>query len=130
MKFLIDECLSPELARLARDVGHADSTHVTWMGLASRPDWAITRRAVDDGFLLVTHNSVDFRALYGREELHTGLVCLNAAPGLVRLDLQRRLFRLALVELGGAEFYNEVLEISAGKDGTVQVSRYDLPPSK
>ena len=97
MKFLIDECLSPELVALARARGFHQSTHVTWLGMRSRRDWAIVRRAIEEGFVLVTNNTVDFRALYVREEIHAGLVCLNVAPGLMRLEVQRLLFLLALV---------------------------------
>lgn len=127
MKFLIDECLSPELATLARGRDFAESTHVNWLGLTSAKDWTIAQRAVDDGFVLVTSNTADFTALYGRKELHVGLVCLNAAPGTISLDLQKRLFLLALAELGEAEPYNEVLEIMASAEGEVDVNRYDLP---
>ncbi|NIJ60242.1 putative nuclease of putative toxin-antitoxin system [Pseudochelatococcus lubricantis] len=31
MKFLIDECLSPELAKLASGEGHNEAGHVVWM---------------------------------------------------------------------------------------------------
>lgn len=82
MRFLIDECLSPELVALARARGFHESMHVTWLGIQSRKDWAIVRRAVDDDFILVTNNSVDFRSLYERESIHAGLICLNVAPGL------------------------------------------------
>jgi predicted nuclease of predicted toxin-antitoxin system len=63
VKFLIDECLSPELVGLARKRGHRESTHVTWLGLRSRKDWTIVRRAIDDGYVLVTNNATDFRRL-------------------------------------------------------------------
>lgn len=127
MKFLIDECLSPVLASLARDRGYPESSHVTWLGMTAQKDWTIARKAIDDGFVLVTHNTVDFRPLYARENLHVGLVALNTAAGVMSLDLQKRLFLLALQELGEAEPYNEVLEISVGVDGMVTVERYDLP---
>ncbi len=61
MKFLIDECLSPALVMLAHERGHGESTHVTWLGLRSRKDWSIVRRAVNDGYVLVTNNSTDSR---------------------------------------------------------------------
>ncbi|MBL8586050.1 MAG: DUF5615 family PIN-like protein [Bradyrhizobiaceae bacterium] len=127
MKFLIDECLSPELATLARGRGHPESTHVTWLGLTGRKDWVIARRAADDGYVLVTNNAGDFRPLYRREKVHVGLVCLNVAPGLMSLDLQKRLFLLALSELGEDEPYNEVIEITAHADQTVRIERYALP---
>ena len=63
VKFLIDECLSPELVLLAHERGHGESTHVIWLGLRSRKDWAIVRRAVDDGYVLVTNNTTDFTPL-------------------------------------------------------------------
>ncbi len=95
MKFLVDECLSPESVEIARLYGHLESTHVTWLGLTSAKDWTIARRAVDEGFIFVTNNTADFSTLYGREDLHVGLVCLNAAAGMMSLALQRRLFLLA-----------------------------------
>lgn len=33
MKFLIDECLSPELAKMARRNGYGETSHVVWMKL-------------------------------------------------------------------------------------------------
>ncbi len=127
MKFLVDECLSPELVEIARLYGHLESTHVTWLGLTSAKDWTIARWAVDEGFIFVTNNTADFSTLYGREDLHVGLVCLNAAAGMMSLALQRRLFLLAMSELGGAEPYNQVVEITAESTGDVDISRYDLP---
>jgi len=88
---------------------------------------AAVKRAVEDGFVLVTNNSVDFRALYGREAIHAGLVCLNTAPGLMRLDVQKSLFLLALDRLGDAEPLNDVLEITLTVDERVVVERYALP---
>ena len=48
MKFLIDECLSPTLAKLARERGFPESSHTRWLGLAGAKDHVVTRRAVDD----------------------------------------------------------------------------------
>ena len=81
MKFLIDECLSPTLATMARGCGFPESTHVTWIGLRSRQDWTLVRRAVDDGYVLVTHNSTDFTAMMEHESHHPGLICMNVAHG-------------------------------------------------
>jgi predicted nuclease of predicted toxin-antitoxin system len=128
VKFLIDECLSPELVALARRRGHAESTHVTWLGLRSRKDWSIVRRAVDHGYVLVTNNTTDFKLLLGREGVHAGLICINVAPGLMSLDVQARLFALALERLGDSEPINELLEVSLLPDRSVRIARYDLPP--
>ena len=127
MKFLIDECLSPELVTVARTRGFHESTHVTWLGMRSRKDWTIVQRAVGDGFVLVTNNTVDFTVLYEREEIHAGLICLNVATEQMRLDVQKSLFLLALDRLGDAEPINEVLEITMTADGQVVLERYTLP---
>jgi hypothetical protein len=127
VKFLIDECLSPDLAKLARERGYPESSHVRWLGLAGAKDHVVTRRAVDDGYILVTHNTADFRGLYGNEDLHVGLVTFNTAPGLMNLDLQVRLFLLALSELDGEEAWNEVLEITVDPERVATIERLDLP---
>ena len=126
MKFLIDECLSPELVADARARGHLETTHVTWLGLGARQDWSIVRRAVHDGFVLVTNNTTDFTTLLAREGVHAGLVCLNTAPGLMSLTVQKLLFSLALDRLI-SEPINEALEITLKADRSVQIDRYDLP---
>jgi predicted nuclease of predicted toxin-antitoxin system len=130
VKFLVDECLSPGLVALARKRGHGESTHVTWLGLRSRKDWAIVRRAIDDGYVLVTNNTTDFTSLLRREKVHAGLVCLNVAPGLMSLDVQKRLFALALDRLGDREPMNELLEITLMENRSVRIERYDLPHAK
>lgn len=130
MKFLVDECLSPALVAVARERGHGESTHVTWLGLRSRKDWSIVRRAVDDGYILVTNNSTDFTSLLGRQSVHAGLVCLNVAPALMSLDVQRRLFALALDRLGDIDPINELLEVTLMEDRSVRIERYDLPSRK
>ena len=128
MKFLVDECLSPDLVAIAR--AHGESTHVTWLGLRSRKDWSIVRRAVTDGYVLVTNNTMDFRLLLGREKVHAGLVCINVAHGLMSLNVQKRLFALALDRLGDREPINELLEITLDEYRTVHVERYDFPAAK
>ncbi|MER9476534.1 DUF5615 family PIN-like protein [Mesorhizobium sp. M0520] len=125
MKFLIDECLSPELANARTGFSRVEPCALA--GLAGAKDHMVTRRAVDDGYVLVTHNTTDFRGLYRREELHVGLVAFNTAPGLMSLDLQHRLFHLALSELGGEEAWNEVLEITVDVERTITIERFNLP---
>jgi predicted nuclease of predicted toxin-antitoxin system len=129
VKFLIDECLSPELVALARARGFHESTHVTWLGMRSRKDWTIVRRAVKDGFILVTSNTLDFKPLYEREEVHAGLLCLNVAPGLMALEVQKSLFLFALEQVAVNEPVNEILELTVTAEGEVILDRYALPPS-
>ena len=127
MKFLIDECLSPDLVAIARDRGSSLSTHVTWLGLRSKKDWTIVRRAVEDGYVLVTNNTTDFTSLVGREDVHAGLVCLSVAPGLMSLQVQRVLFEVALDRLAGDEPVNDVIEITLTADRKVRIDRYAWP---
>ena len=130
MKFLVDECLSPDLVAMARARGHGESMHVTWLGLRSRKDWAIVRRAIADGYVLVTNNTTDFISLLRREKVHAGLVCLNVAHGLMSLDVQKRLFALALDRLADREPINELLEITLTEHRSVLVALHDLAAAK
>ena len=126
MELLIDECLSPGLAAVARKRGYPESTHVTWLGLKARQDWVLVRRAVSDGYVLVTNDSADFTVLMKREDRHPGLVCMTVAHGLMSLDVQTRLFEHALIRLAGEDLAGRVLEIALRADRTV---RADLYPS-
>lgn len=61
IKALVDENLSPELAALARDRGHPESSHVVWIGKRSWKDWNLMQVIVDGDWTFVTRNSIDFR---------------------------------------------------------------------
>ena len=124
MKFLIDECLSPTLVAIARNRGFPQSMHVTWLGLRSRHDWALVRRAVRDGYVLVTNDNADFMSLMAREPRHPGLICMNVAHGLMRLEVQTKLFEHALTQLADEELTGQVLEITLTSDRTVRVNRF------
>jgi uncharacterized protein (DUF433 family) len=39
MKLLVDECLSEELTKLAQRRGHAEATHIAWIGKRGWKDW-------------------------------------------------------------------------------------------
>jgi hypothetical protein len=105
-RFLIDECLSPELAQLAIDAGHGESTCVRDRGLAGTKDWKLIQHVVANDFTLVTCNSVDFRGggpgqlggEHAKQSIHAGLVCLNSSH-VLDLQRQRELFQIALDEL-------------------------------
>ncbi len=135
MKFLIDECLSPELTKLAFQKGYGESSHVVWLGLAGRKDWALKPLILDGDWTFVTKNSVDFRGpaerpgtkgQYGDVTLHAGLICLNGPPGM-DLDMQIELFEQALDELeADADLVNKVLDITL-EDEALRIRRYRLP---
>jgi predicted nuclease of predicted toxin-antitoxin system len=75
LKLLIDECLSPQLARRLA-AGGRDAVHVQDRKRLGAPDHEILRVCVDEDRTLVTQNAEDFRGLVGRTELHPGLVIL------------------------------------------------------
>ena len=126
MKFLIDECLSPTLAALARERAIPSRRHVTWLGLRARQDWALVRRAVADGYVLLTNDRGNFAPLIEREQHHPGLVCITVAHGLMSLDVQTRLFAHALTLLAEQDIEGRILEIALDADRTVQTHLY--PP--
>ena len=123
MKILIDECLSPELARDARQAGF-EAYHLAHLGRAGWQDWNITEFALDRDMVLVTNNRTDFRALYSRRELHPGLMIIVPS---VDQDGQRRLFMAALEQLRlTSGLVNKVLEASFIA-GQVRLELYDWP---
>jgi predicted nuclease of predicted toxin-antitoxin system len=123
VRFLIDECLTVELAREAERAGF-EAHHVAHLGKTSWKDWAIRDHAIKGDFVLVTNNASDFRTLYATKNLHPGLVIL--VPNVVQ-EKQVLLFRVALkrlAELGDA--INKVLEVDiAGDEITLRL--YDFP---
>src|SRR5271156_5040202 len=60
-RLLIDECLSAELAQLAIDAGHVESTSVRDRGRLGLKDWELMEYAIEEDFILVTRNAQDFR---------------------------------------------------------------------
>ena len=136
MKLLIDECLSPELAKLAQKRGHGESSHVVWIKRGGLKDWQLRSVILNGDWTFVTNDAVDFRGpqsrpgskgQYANVEVHAGLICLGAASGL-DLDTQLKLFEEALREVGDGDLINQVLEISLMEDNKVHVLRYKLPP--
>jgi len=136
-KFLIDECLSPDLVEVAIAAGFPESSHVVWMGKAGWKDWELKHFILEGGWTFVTRNSADFRGpadnpgtkgQYADVALHAGLVCINGMDGMTS-EVQCELFEAALAEIGDAErFINEVIEVTLEElDGEYLIERYDLP---
>ncbi len=53
MKLLIDENLSEALAKRARELGHAKSSHVRWIGKGGIKDWNLTSVILEGGWTFV-----------------------------------------------------------------------------
>ena len=120
MRFLIDECMSPQNVAVANEAGF-EAYHVAHRGWSGEPDAAILGRILEEELILVTNNRDDFLELVAGVELHPGLIVL---VDNVRRDDQRRLLRLAIErckELGSC--INRVIEVEL--DETITV--YDLP---
>ena len=85
-------------------------------------------RILEEDFVFVTHNAVDFRRLYRAQPLHAGLIILvpQSPP-----DRQRALFAAAIEEVGDdLALVNEALEVLIDGEEVV-FQRYawpDLPP--
>jgi hypothetical protein len=135
MKLLVDECLSPELVKRAREKGYGQSSHVVWMKRGGRKDWELREFILDGDWTFVTRNSGDFRGpaanpgsggQYAAVTLHAGLICLNGPPGM-DLDMQIELFDVALEDLArNSDLVNQVLEITL-EDDAIHLLRYQLP---
>lgn len=120
-RFLIDECLSPDLAAVAREEGH-DAAHVAHRGWAGSSDPVVVDRMLEGDWTLVTNNGRDFRRLLAGVDLHAGLVVL--IPNL-RASGQIDLFRAALGFLRDRQdLVNGLLEVYSAED--IRVS--NLPP--
>jgi predicted nuclease of predicted toxin-antitoxin system len=65
-RFLIDENLSPLLARHLRTALGFDAMHVQELGLRGASDADILARAITEGRIIVTSNADDFRRLGAR----------------------------------------------------------------
>src|SRR5258706_15049752 len=106
MRLLIDECLHESLAGVAHAAGF-EATHVNHLGLSGQPDWALAERIIKDEFTFVTNNRVDFLQLFGKMDLHPGLIIL--VPNVVP-NLQRALMAVVLCSLYEIENVDVVVD--------------------
>ena len=136
MKFLIDECLSPRLAMMAKAAGHGETTHIVWLGKSGWKDWELKPVILEGDWTFVTKNSLDFRGpaskpgskgQYADVAIHAGLICLNG-PETMDLAMQTELFEVALDELSANDdLINQVLEITMTDQDEIHLVRYRLP---
>jgi predicted nuclease of predicted toxin-antitoxin system len=137
MKFLVDECLSPKLALLARERGHPESSHVVWEGQGGIQDWNLMAFVLAGDWTLVTKNSIDFRGpaeapgaggQYRHVALHAGLVCLNAED--MDRSLQLAMFEAVLDSLAEqGDLINQGIDANVSEIGSeeIEIVRYTLP---
>jgi hypothetical protein len=113
-------------------------SHINHLGLIGLKDWELKATILEGDWTFVTNNGTDFRGspkspgshgFYFGIGLHAGLVCVDALGGL-NLERQKRLFDLILTNLIEEEdLTNHVLEALLSTDGSVELSRFAMPPS-
>jgi predicted nuclease of predicted toxin-antitoxin system len=137
LKFLIDECLSPRIAQLARERGYHESFHVSWLGKAGWRDWELKDLILGGDWTFVTRNSVDFRGAaerpgskgqYADVPIHAGLVCING-PARMTAQIEVELFDAVLDEIQSLQqLVNEVIEVNLPDEGgEFEIVRYSMP---
>ena len=137
LKFLVDECLSPRLAQLARDRGYHESFHVSWLGKAGWKDWELKEFILGGDWTFVTRNSIDFRGAaerpgskgqYADVPIHAGLVCING-PATMTARIEVELFAAVLDEIQPLpQLVNEVIEVNLPEEGgEFEIVRYSMP---
>ncbi|MEA3643866.1 MAG: DUF5615 family PIN-like protein [Lamprobacter sp.] len=111
MKLLIDENLSPLLARWANEQG-IEASAVIHVGLQGKPDSQIWQYAYKHSQIVVTVNVGDFISLAQNIDLHPGVIAFREA-GLDRVAQWARLYEtIQYTEANcDGDLTNQVLEV-------------------
>lgn len=125
LKLLIDECCSPELVAVGLTRGH-EATHVTYLGLAGKPDHMLLPVIVGGDHTFVTNNRKDFLRLYRHVEVHAGLLIIVPSVNWIK---QIELFNKVLdaIETTNFDTVNQRIEVSM--DGSVTMSQWPFDVS-
>ncbi|MFO7776993.1 MAG: DUF5615 family PIN-like protein [Nitriliruptoraceae bacterium] len=98
MRLLIDENLSPRVARMLREAGH-DAAHVVEVGLGNTDDTVILDAATDGARAIVTADT-DFGALLAARGTSTPSVVMLRSSDHLTPDEQARLVVAVLTRVG------------------------------
>ena len=98
MRLLVDENLSPRVARLLREAGH-DAAHVVEVGLGNTDDPLILGAAADDARTIVTADT-DFGALLAARGTSSPSVVMLRSSDHLTPDEQARLVSAVLTRVG------------------------------
>lgn len=128
MKFLIDEDLSPLVARYLCEELLIDAIAVRDRGLLSASDYEVLEYAFQEDRILVTANVRDFERFANAREVHAGIIFIT--EGYLLRQEQIKIVEKAIVAIeshvkAGQDLINQVLYIS--KDGTY---RFEVLPSE
>jgi predicted nuclease of predicted toxin-antitoxin system len=117
VRFFVDECLSPALARRLNELGF-DAFHPLDVGRRGELDHTVLRRCVEEDRILITENARDFRGLIGRIDIHPGLVILPSISRAGTLRLMDAVLRFLGQQPDPRDYMlNRVLDVSA--DGAI-----------
>ncbi len=130
VSFLIDECLTPALVKIAKERGYF-SRHVSRIkDLKGKSDRKVTRYALENDMIVVTNNLVDFDQIYRTRDAHPGLIFMSASGNLINRETHILMFENALEELEETPITNEVIHIhideDRNKDIQLTLKRYSL----
>jgi predicted nuclease of predicted toxin-antitoxin system len=125
VKLLVDECLHTSLTKVATDKLY-EAYHLTHLGMSGLRDHELMLRVRDEDLTFVTNNAVDFRRLFAKEPIHSGLVIIvpNVIPAI-----QRALFDAVLDHIGERDLTNRVLEAKLSNNLAV-IEEYESPISE
>jgi predicted nuclease of predicted toxin-antitoxin system len=130
--FLIDECLSQQLADQARGRGYFSLAANRMSRLRQRDDHRVARYALDRNLVLVTGDRYDFESIYGRLEVHPGIIFITAGRSrLLELRYQQAMFEVALDAIEHRDPMGEAILITARHDERqrveIGIQRYAFP---
>jgi predicted nuclease of predicted toxin-antitoxin system len=130
--FLIDECLSQELADRAQERGYfALAANRMWR-LRKRDDYRVARYALDRDLILVTNDQYDFESIYEQFEIHPGIVFITAGRSKLReLRYQQAMFEITLDAIEERAPTCEAILVTArdgkGRRVDINIKRYAFP---
>lgn len=115
MKFIIDEDLSPRVARYLCQEFCFDAIAVRDRGLLGATDAEVLEYAFEEDRILVTANIKDFEKLAAVIEIHAGIVLIKEGDLLAteQIELMAIIVRVLQTEINtGRDLVNRVLYIS------------------
>jgi len=136
-RFLIDECLSVELAELAWERDY-QASHLRDLDLLGRKDGELAPVIFDGDWCFVTKNARDFRGPddakgrsgeYAGVDLHAGLVCIHGpSEGFTKVEqLEAFAVALDLIERHESDATNLLVEVTWAADG-IHYEVAEFPP--
>lgn len=117
---------------MAIEAGYVGLAVSRMWSLRKRSDYRVAKHAIDRNYILVTNDFFDLEAIYGRVEIHPGIIFLTSSSSKLRqLAYQRKMFQLALDEVEEEEPIQQAIRVRCtpgrGRNVNMFVDRYNLP---